>query len=60
MKYDEIFKPLSRTSFASKMMYASFASADTMSHHGQVETKQLVTKILPIEIETIVLHSVMA
>ena len=60
MKYDEIYKPLFRTSFASKMAYASFASVETMSVNGQVETDVLRTKILPNDIETFVLNSVVA
>ena len=58
MNYDEIYKPLSRTSFASKMAHASSASIDTMSINGQVETDVLRTILLPDEIETFVLNAV--
>lgn len=60
MNYDEIYKPLSRTSFASKMTYASSASVATMSINGQVETDVLRMLLLPDEIETFVLNSVVA
>ena len=58
MNYEEIYKPLSRTSFASKMMHAFYASIDTMSINGQVESIILQTRLLPEEIETFVLNSV--
>ena len=58
MNYAEIYKPLSRTSFASKMMHAFYASIKTMSINGQVESDVLQTLLLPDEIETFVLNSV--
>ena len=60
MNYEEIYKPLSRTSFASKMMHAFYASINTMSINGQVESDVLQTRLLPDEIETFVLNSVVA
>lgn len=60
MNYDEIYRPLSRTSFASKMGRAFYASIETMSQNGQVESDILRTKLLPEEIETFVLNSVVA
>lgn len=41
-------------------MNASFASVETMSVNGQVETDVLRTKILPNDIETFVLNAVVA
>ena len=58
MIYKEIYKPLSRTSFRSKMKRAFYASIETMSTNGQVETDILRTKFLPDEIETFVLNCV--
>ena len=60
MNYDEIYRPLSRTSFASKMGRAFYASIETMSQNGQIESDILRTKLLPEEIETFVLNSVVA
>ena len=60
MTYDEIYKPLSRTSFASKMGQAFNASLEIMSIKGQVESDILVKNFLPEEIETFVLNSVIA
>jgi len=45
MNYDEIYRPLSRTSFASKMGRAFYASIETMSQNGQVESDILRTKL---------------
>jgi len=60
MTYDEIYKPLSRTSFSSKMAYAFNASIKTMSSNGQVDTETILKCFLPDEIETFVLNSVVA
>lgn len=60
MNYDDIYRPLSRTSFASKMARAFYASIKTMSLNGQVESDILRTIFLPEEIETFVLNSVVA
>ena len=60
MNYDEIYRPLSRTSFSSKMTFAFWASIETMSLNGQVESNILRTVFLPEEIETFVLNSVVA
>ena len=58
MNYREIYKPLSRTSFASKMYYAFSSSINTMSTTGQVERDDLRTKFLPDEIETFVMNCI--
>lgn len=60
MTYDEIYKPLSRTSFGSKMAYSFKASIETMSSNGQVDTETLMKCFLPDEIETFVLYSIVA
>ena len=60
MTYDEIYKPLSRTSFGSKMAYSFKASIETMSSNGQVDTDTLMKCFLPDEIETFVLNSIVA
>ena len=60
MNYNEIYKPMSRTSFASKMMHAFYASISTMSNDGQVGPDILRTIFLPDEIETFVLFSITA
>ena len=60
MDYKDIYKPLSRTSFLSKMEYACKASAETMSMSGQVEAELLVKMFLPEEIECFVMNSVVA
>ena len=58
MTYDEINKPLSRTSFGSKMALAFSASTETMSINGQAEVEMLRTRFLPDEFEAFVLNSV--
>lgn len=60
MTYEDIFRPLSRTSFASKMGYAFRSSIDTMSISGQIDSDILRTRFLPDEIETFVLNCVVA
>ena len=60
MTYNEIYRPITRTSFSSKMKHAFYASIETMSPQGQVEPNVLRTKYLPDEIETFVLNSVVA
>lgn len=60
MTYNEIYRPLSRTSFASKMTKAFHASIATMSTNGQVEPEKLRMLWLPEEIETFVLNCVVA
>lgn len=58
MNYEEIYKPLSRTSFESKMERAFYSSIETMSINGQVENGVLRKILLPDEIETFVLNSI--
>ena len=58
MEYDEIYRPLSCTSFYSKMGYAFHASIKTMSIYGQVGPDLLRHLFLPDEIETFVLNCV--
>lgn len=60
MTYNEICKVLETISFDSKMAYALYASIETMSINGQVESEILRTKYLPDEIETFVLNSIVA
>ena len=60
MDYSEINKPISNTSFASKMSRAFYASVKTMCINGQVDPVVQRTLFLPDEIETFVLNSVVA
>ena len=60
MTYNDIYRPLSRTSFTSKMVKAFNASIATMSPNGQVNPETLRNLWLPEEIETFVLNSIVA
>ena len=60
MNYNDIYRPLSRTSFTSKMVKAFNASIATMSPNGQVNPETLRNLWLPEEIETFVLNSIVA
>ena len=60
MEYKDIYKPLIRTSFASKMELSFHASCQIMSITGQIGTERQVKYWLPDEIECFVLNSVIA
>ena len=60
MNYNDIYRPLSRTSFSSKMAKAFYASIATMSANGQVDPERMIALWLPDEIETFVLNSILA
>ena len=60
MNYNDIYRPLSRTSFSSKMAKAFYASIATMSANGQVDPERMIALWLPDEIETFVLNSIVA
>ena len=60
MTYNDITKVLSNTSFESKMVLAFYASIETMDINGQKESEILQTILLPDEIETFVLLSIVA